>query len=139
MPQVSAAGVNYVQRTPEECEIRWLGGRHPDFNHSPWSQDEINKVRELIGNAKEGEVDWVEIATKLEVSYLCPDRILSSALIRIQTRRTPVDCMRHAIPRKMHVWTPESDERLLEAVTIYGTGCWLQGPVFIQLSLNKTD
>jgi len=29
--------------------------------------------------------------------------------------------MRHAIPRQTHVWTEESDERLLAAVNTYGT------------------
>lgn len=66
--QVSATGSSGVSRTALECEIRWLGERHPDFYHSPWSQLEIAKVRELVENSKEGEVDWVEIATKLGVS-----------------------------------------------------------------------
>jgi hypothetical protein len=67
--QVSAAGSNAVHRTAQECEIRWLGERHPDFDRSVWSADEITKVKELVGEAEEGDVDWVEIATKLGV---CP-------------------------------------------------------------------
>lgn len=35
--------------------------------------------------------------------------------------------MRHAITRKQHVWTPESDRRLLEMVKIYGTENWILG------------
>ncbi|THH33827.1 hypothetical protein EUX98_g375 [Antrodiella citrinella] len=68
---------------------------------------EIIRIRELVGTAKEGEVDWVDVA-----------RILG-------TGRTPIDCMRHAIARKTHVWTPQSDALLLEAVRIYGTGSWM--------------
>ena len=57
-----------MQRTAQECEIRWLGDRHPEFDHSPWQPLEIKRVKELVGNAAEGEVDWVEIASKLGVS-----------------------------------------------------------------------
>lgn len=56
-----------MQRTAQECEIRWLGDRHPEFNHSSWSKAEIDRVKELVGDAKEGEVDWVIIATRLGV------------------------------------------------------------------------
>ncbi|KAI0650090.1 hypothetical protein C8Q79DRAFT_1006389 [Trametes meyenii] len=103
--KVSSAGPS-VQRTAKECEIRWLGERHPQFNDSQWTQAEIAKVRELVDGASEGGVDWVEVSQKLG------------------TRRTPVDCMRHAIVRKTHSWTPDADQRLLEAVDIYGTDNW---------------
>ncbi|OJT10511.1 snRNA-activating protein complex subunit 4 [Trametes pubescens] len=103
--KVSSAGPS-VQRTAKECEIRWLGDRHPQFNDAQWTQAEVAKVRELVDGAREGEVDWCEIAEKLE------------------TGRTPVDCMRHAISRKTHSWTPDADKRLLEAVHIYGTDSW---------------
>ncbi|TBU44763.1 hypothetical protein BD309DRAFT_1079798 [Dichomitus squalens] len=95
-----------VQRTARECEIRWLGERHPQFNNAQWPQSEITKVRELVGDARQGEIDWVKIAEKLG------------------TGRTPVDCMRHAIPRRTHTWTPDADQRLLEAVDAYGTDSW---------------
>ncbi|KAI0091868.1 hypothetical protein BDY19DRAFT_927189 [Irpex rosettiformis] len=117
--KVSDAGVNYVQRTAQECEIRWLGDRHPEYNHSEWSQEETTRAVELVGSAKEGEVDWVDIAAKLG------------------TKRTPVDCMRHTIQRKVHVWTSEADERLLEAVKIYGLENWQQ--VARQVSEDATS
>ena len=47
--------------------------------------------------------------------------------ISVQTKRMPIDCMRHAIPRKMHTWTPESDQRLLEMVKVYGNENWQLG------------
>ncbi|KAI0773864.1 hypothetical protein C8Q74DRAFT_1200630 [Fomes fomentarius] len=103
--KVSSASTG-VQRTAKECEIRWLGERHPQFNDSQWTQSEVAKVRQLVENAREGEVDWVEIAQKLG------------------TGRTPVDCLRHAIVRKLHTWTPEADRRLLEAINIHGTDNW---------------
>ncbi|KAI0921477.1 hypothetical protein AcW1_004560 [Taiwanofungus camphoratus] len=104
--KVSSSGPN-VQRSAKECEIRWLGERHPQFNHTQWTQPEITKVKELVDGVAEGQVDWMDIAAKLG------------------TRRTPVDCMRHAITRRTHVWSPEADERLMEAVRIYGTDNWI--------------
>ncbi|KAI0742142.1 hypothetical protein BC629DRAFT_1563992 [Irpex lacteus] len=117
--KVSDAGVNYVRRTAQECEIRWLGDRHPEHNHTEWTKEESARAVKLVGSAKEGEVDWVEIAAKLG------------------TNRTPVDCMRHAVQRKAHVWTPEADNRLLEAVRIYGRENWQQ--VARQVSEDATS
>ncbi len=57
-----------MQRTPQECEIRWLGDRHPEFNRSPWTEPENTRVKELVGDLGQGEVDWVDIAAKLGVS-----------------------------------------------------------------------
>lgn len=68
--QVSAAGSSNGQRTAHECEIRWLGDRHPEFDHSQWTQPEIIRVKELVGNAAEGQVDWVDVAQKLGVGGL---------------------------------------------------------------------
>ena len=39
--------------------------------------------------------------------------------------------MRHAITRKQHVWTQESDQRLLEMVKIYGTENWPLGKLAV--------
>ena len=59
-----------MRRTAQECEIRWLGDRHPELNHSPWSQEEITRVKELVGDAVQGQVDWVDIAARLGVSVI---------------------------------------------------------------------
>ena len=56
-----------MQRTAKECEIRWLGELHPDFNDAQWTQSEIAKVRQLVAGAREGEVDWADVAEKLGV------------------------------------------------------------------------
>ncbi|KAI0072080.1 hypothetical protein K474DRAFT_1729844 [Panus rudis PR-1116 ss-1] len=106
--KVSAGASTAFQRTARECEIKWLGSHHPRFNHSAWTQTEISRVREIVDGSKDGEVDWNDVAAKLG------------------TNRTPVDCMRHAIIRKAHTWTPESDQRLLDAIEIYGTNNWSQ-------------
>lgn len=99
-------------RAARECEIKWMGECHPSTNHAQWSQPEINKCRELVDTyrLKHGPgvtVDWVWVASELK------------------TNRTPLDCMRHGTVRKTHVWTPESDNALLEAVRIYGQNNWL--------------
>ena len=59
--------------------------------------------------------------------FLSSIKILQSTDHSEQTGRTPVDCMRHAVVRKAHSWTPEADRRLLEAVGIYGTDNWSLG------------
>ncbi|KAH7931295.1 hypothetical protein BV22DRAFT_1190583 [Leucogyrophana mollusca] len=94
-------------RTARECEIRWLGDRHPEFNHDPWQQDEIAKLRALVAENKDGQIDWTDMAKKLG------------------TNRTPLDCMRHGTIRKIHQWTTESDERLLSAIKYRGLDNWL--------------
>ncbi|CAL1701678.1 unnamed protein product [Somion occarium] len=104
----NAASSSGFKRTARECEIKWLGSSHPKINQSAWTQAEISQVKDLVDGHKEGEVDWVDVASKLG------------------TNRTPVDCLRHAITRRTHAWTPESDRRLIEAIQIYGTVSWLQ-------------
>ncbi|KAA1466108.1 hypothetical protein DENSPDRAFT_790470 [Dentipellis sp. KUC8613] len=112
----SAAGDG---RSAKECEIRWLGDRHPRFDHATWTQTEIDKVKTLTERVPEGEVDWVEVAKQLG------------------TNRTPIDCMRHAIPRKTLSWDDESDIRLLDAVKIYGTENWSLGTLLVIISVNR--
>ncbi|KAF8268284.1 hypothetical protein EI94DRAFT_1728203 [Lactarius quietus] len=96
------------QRSAKECEIRWLGDRHPRFNHSAWDESEVAAAQKLVEgrDCEGGDVDWVSIAEQLG------------------TRRTPIDVMRHVVVRKMHVWDAESDRRLCDAVKKYGTECW---------------
>ncbi|KAF8843148.1 hypothetical protein BDN67DRAFT_964789 [Paxillus ammoniavirescens] len=93
-------------RTARECEIRWLGDQHPVFNHEPWSQDEIMKLKSLVAECKDGPLDWVDIAE------------------RLGTNRTPLDCMRNGTTRRTHQWTAESDDRLLQAIHVYGHDNW---------------
>lgn len=66
--QISNKSQSHVQRTPKECEIRWLGDRHPEFNHSVWNQSETNQCRDLV-SAYTGPVDWVKVSEELGVSY----------------------------------------------------------------------
>lgn len=66
--QLSSSKSADVQRSAKECEIRWLGDRHPQFNHAQWSQTEITRARELVAGIPEGKVDWTAIAVHLGVS-----------------------------------------------------------------------
>ncbi|KAI0040698.1 hypothetical protein FA95DRAFT_1566185 [Auriscalpium vulgare] len=104
--KVNADSAASIGRTATECEIRWLGDRHPQFNHSQWTAPEVEKARTLVESLQEGEINWVHVAQELG------------------TNRVPLDVMRHAIPRQTHVWDTESDSRLLEAVAMYGMENW---------------
>lgn len=60
-------------RTARECEIKWMGDRHPSINHAQWSQPEITKCRDLVDayraeHAHELAVDWVWVANELKVA-----------------------------------------------------------------------
>ncbi|EJD01024.1 uncharacterized protein FOMMEDRAFT_29808 [Fomitiporia mediterranea MF3/22] len=95
-------------RTPLECKIRWLGHLHPSINHGSWTPEEIRKLKDIIVEEenRNAPINWTGIAKKLE------------------TNRTPLDCMRHGMARRVHTWSPEADRRLLEAVELYGQNNW---------------
>ncbi len=42
--------------------------------------------------------------------------------------------MRHAVSRRVHVWTPGGDKRLMDAIGLYGTGSWMLGTRSLCLS-----
>jgi hypothetical protein len=115
-----------LPRTARDCAIRWLGDRHPQFLHTSWTPTELAKLQDLVKNAPEGPIDWVEIASSLGVRLY---NLLVTILFKTlsQNTRTPLDCMRHGIHRNQHAWTPESDDALLNAVSIYGTDNWILG------------
>ncbi|KAK7695622.1 hypothetical protein QCA50_000258 [Cerrena zonata] len=119
--KVSTAASSSIQRTAKECKIKWLGSRRPHHNHSPWTPGEISRVKELDESYRENEIDWVEVAQKLG------------------TNRIPVDCLRYAIPRKTHVWSPESDRRLTEAIRIYGIVNWQQVAKLVSEDVTATQ
>ena len=59
-------------RTAKECEIKWLGDRHPSINHAQWSQPEISKCRDLVDayraeHGHEVTIDWSWVAKELKV------------------------------------------------------------------------
>jgi len=59
-------------RTAKECEVKWLGDRHPNINHAQWSQPEISKCRVMVDayRVEHGPgvtVDWVWVANELKV------------------------------------------------------------------------
>jgi hypothetical protein len=57
-------------RTPRECEMRWLGDQHPCFNHGAWTQDEITKLKGLVVEYGNEQVDWEAVVDKLGVCLL---------------------------------------------------------------------
>jgi len=56
-------------RTARECEIRWLGEQHPEFNHDPWSKEEVLKVKSIAAEFVDNQPDWVVVAQRLEVRH----------------------------------------------------------------------
>ncbi|KAL5527264.1 hypothetical protein ACEPAG_6055 [Sanghuangporus baumii] len=95
-------------RTPRECEIRWIGHLHPSINNGPWTPEETTHLKDILaeGGPDKCPRDWVGIVQ------------------RLGTNRTPIDCMRHGMTRRIHVWSPEVDKKLLEAVELYGQNNW---------------
>ncbi|KAF9263614.1 hypothetical protein L218DRAFT_972983 [Marasmius fiardii PR-910] len=95
------------KRMPDECKVKWLGHKQPKLNHSEWSDAELKKLYDIVKDCqKRGTVDWIEVAGTLG------------------TNRVPIDCMRNANARPHHIWTAEADEKLIEAVGLYGNNNW---------------
>lgn len=67
---MSKSSLSGDHRSAKACEIKWLGERHPRFNHSQWMQPEIDRVKELVSGSGPGQVNWVYIAEKLGVRHL---------------------------------------------------------------------
>ncbi|KAK4056660.1 hypothetical protein OIO90_002212 [Microbotryomycetes sp. JL221] len=95
-------------RSVAECRIQWLQNDHPLINKKrKWPKSELDKLFQI---AKEhNERDWQKIADELG------------------TRRTAIDCLRQYRKRDIgkQDWTREQDERLIQAINIYGEN-WRQ-------------
>ncbi|KAG6890956.1 hypothetical protein C0995_000913 [Termitomyces sp. Mi166 len=129
-----------TNRTADQCRIRWLGDRHPRINHGIWSSTELEKLKDLASTqtqANEGKVDWVQVANELGVGHFTI--LVFRRLNFIKTNRTPIDCMRHAVQRQRHVWNPEADKRLADAVKLYGTYNWNIGIVSEMLHIIPSN
>ncbi|KAI6034085.1 hypothetical protein BKA83DRAFT_4184709 [Pisolithus microcarpus] len=96
--------VSTTTRTARECEIRWLGDRHPDFNHGPWKEEEISRLKSLIAGYGDGSPGLVGHSSKIRIArYVSEDA-------------TPMQCN----PSVKRVnWTPEEDARLRIAADAY--------------------
>ncbi|KAF8165001.1 hypothetical protein B0H34DRAFT_793436 [Crassisporium funariophilum] len=91
-----------VKRSAADCRVCWIGDRHSRINHAEWSASETEKLASIVSEytKRKEKVNWVYIAQKL------------------RTNRTPIDCMRQGIPRQRHNWTPDADQKLIEAVKL---------------------
>lgn len=120
-----------IKRTPDECRIQWVGNLHPRVNHGIWTVDELEKLHHLTQNqqAQEGgKIDWVRVARDLGVChaiYRSSHLFLTS--LPSQTNRIPIDCMKQAIVKPRHHWDALNDQRLMEAVQLFGTNNWNLG------------
>jgi hypothetical protein len=118
--------VSFTPRTPQECRIRWLGDCHPQINHAPWSAEETARLKTIVSALPNSHIDWVAVSKQLRV-ILLSSHCHRGSDGRHQTNRSPIDCMRHGLQRFNHIWTPESDNRLIQYVKIYGLDNWSLG------------
>ncbi|KAJ7781492.1 hypothetical protein B0H16DRAFT_1710692 [Mycena metata] len=63
------------------------------------------KIKWMDVNGNQTPVNWVQVAKELG------------------NNRLPLDCMRYSQERRGHVWTPELDQKVIDAVRQYGQ-CW---------------
>ncbi|OJA09929.1 hypothetical protein AZE42_04876 [Rhizopogon vesiculosus] len=115
-------------RKPRECEIRWLGDQHPDFNHGPWTQDETTKLKELVAKHDNEQVDWEAMADKLGISVLIKFPV--QVACQVSEDATPSQCQnryqRTLDPALKHkAWSDNEDSLLRLAVQAYGTS-WVE-------------
>lgn len=97
-----------IKRTPEECRIQWVGNLHPKVNHGGWTQEELDRLHDLTANelATGGKINWARVAQDLG------------------TNRIPIDCMKQATTKPRHHWDTLNDQKLREAVQLFGTNNW---------------
>ncbi|KAJ7507517.1 hypothetical protein B0H11DRAFT_2218359 [Mycena galericulata] len=94
-----------IKRTAEECKIKWIGELSTAVNRGSWTTSEQQKLQQILKSKAKAKqiVNWVEVSKTLG------------------TNRLPIDCMRQGLERPRHVWTPDADQKLLDAVKQYGT------------------
>ncbi|KAJ6629232.1 hypothetical protein B0H10DRAFT_32224 [Mycena sp. CBHHK59/15] len=96
--------ISSVKRTVEECKIKWIGELSASVNRGPWSASEVQNLHKILKTrTHKSKVNWVEVSQELG------------------THRLPIECMRKGCERPRHVWSAESDQKLLDATKLYGT------------------
>ncbi|EIN10338.1 hypothetical protein PUNSTDRAFT_132431 [Punctularia strigosozonata HHB-11173 SS5] len=130
-------------RTAIECKIRWLGDRHPRWNHDTWSAEEVKNVRDIYNKllqeagamrseegergeneGKKGRKRGGKAARTARRGETNADTHATGITVD-WTRRTPIDCMRHVISsRTGYRFTRAADTLLLDLVKRYGTDNW---------------
>ncbi|KAH8113397.1 hypothetical protein DFH11DRAFT_1545076 [Phellopilus nigrolimitatus] len=123
--KINSAIPSGVRRNPKECEIRWLGHLHPSINQSAWAPEEIERLRAVLeeentNGDEHAHVDWTEVAKKLG------------------TNRSPIDCMRHGMVRRVHAWSAEADQKLRDAIAVYGQNNWQISKFAMNVSEDTT-
>ncbi|KAH9179932.1 hypothetical protein EDB89DRAFT_1923961 [Lactarius sanguifluus] len=126
------------QRSAKECEIRWLGDRHPRFNHSTWDESEVAAAQKLVEGCEGGDVDWVSIAEQLgyvmrhvRCARLCEavrkyGKESWSLVARAVSEDAQINSCQNRWNRTLDPsirrgnWTAEEDVQLRQAVDLYG-------------------
>lgn len=111
--------------TAEECRYKWLYDRHPTINKKDWTPAEVTNLRLTIDRLGR-PINWLDVATELQVKhtlYLNDCRYPNVS----KTNRLPSDCLRKHQQnqhRTAYRWTSVEEDRLQEAVAMYGEGNW---------------
>ena len=95
-------------RTYQQCYDRWNECLDPNLNKGPWTPEEDERLLQAVG--VHGTENWPEIAKEI------PGRTAR------RCRGHWNECLDPNL--KKGPWTPEEDERLLQAVGVHGTENW---------------
>ncbi|KAF8318284.1 uncharacterized protein EI90DRAFT_3133247 [Cantharellus anzutake] len=134
-PALNPAELLFEQRTAQECKVQWMVVDRPESANATdlsWDDEEDVKLRSLVGDKdyKQGEVDWVVVATELGGNRLpihCPSRFLClEGLALPQPKKGNTSSQRPGagLPREKEQWTTKEDAELLDAVYDLGAGKW---------------
>ncbi|KAF8332580.1 uncharacterized protein EI90DRAFT_3122342 [Cantharellus anzutake] len=134
-PALNPAELLFEQRTAQECKVQWMVVDRPESANATdlsWDDEEDAKLRSLVGDKdyKQGEVDWVVVATELGGNRLpihCLSRFLClEGLALPQPKKGNTSSQRPGagLPREKEQWTAKEDAELLDAVYDLGAGKW---------------
>lgn len=92
----------------------------------------------IIQDTPRQAIDWLKVAEKLRVRPRCIFFCLYTHVYytSVQTNRTPLDCMRHAFPRRTYNWGVRSDARMREAIQEFGSDNWHLGTQHLSLTVG---
>ncbi|KAG2469792.1 SDCG3 protein, partial [Polypterus senegalus] len=135
-------GVFEGVRNPEELKSFWQNYEHPSVNKEKWSEEEIEKLKEIA--AKHRSTDWETIASELGLLLKAVAKYGAQDWYKIrlevpgrnvsQCRDRYMECLSNEV--KKGKWSPEEETKLIELTEKYGAGRWSKIAAELQ---NRTD
>ncbi|KAB5593425.1 Myb-like DNA-binding domain containing protein [Ceratobasidium theobromae] len=146
-------------RSADQCRIMYVSTELPSINHSDWSPEEFEKLKQIVethnhnstepvknieGDRERLRVDWVEIAQELATNRTAlqclrkfvfePSPLDASAKGKGQREDAAGSSKSRARDKATgHSWTEEEDKYLLEGIQRHGMGNWPE----VALHLNS--